>query len=380
MPGPRRILIFQNRFRIGGQERQTVLNVRSMDRARFEPVVAVLHLDGDHLQDLEVAGVRPVVFDVGGRMIRPNTAWQLARIVRFVHAERIAVIHAQDVYTNVLGALAARLARVPMIVTRVDLGHHLEGYRRPLLQAASRVADRVLVNALCIRDLAVREGVEADRVAVVRNGVDLEELDREARRAPEHPAPEPGAVVCIANMHHPVKGQSDLLMAMREVLRARPDARLVLVGEGVRRPLLERLARRLGIADRCHFLGHRLDAPALLARAVAGVSASYAEGISNAILESMAMRLPVVATRVGGTPEVVREGQNGFLVPPGAPAALARRLLDLLRDPALRRRMGERGRRIVEEEFGLAQMRLSYDALYHDLTEDPTPRIVAGVG
>ncbi|GAO02352.1 glycosyltransferase [Anaeromyxobacter sp. PSR-1] len=380
MPGPRRILIFQNRFRIGGQERQTVLNVRSMDRARFEPVVAVLHLDGDHLQDLEVAGVRPVVFDVGGRMIRPNTAWQLARIVRFVRAERIAVIHAQDVYTNVLGALAARLARVPMIVTRVDLGHHLEGYRRPLLQAASRVADRVLVNALCIRDLAVREGVEADRVAVVRNGVDLEELDREARRAPEHPAPEPGAVVCIANMHHPVKGQSDLLMAMREVLRARPDARLVLVGEGVRRPLLERLARRLGIADRCHFLGHRLDAPALLARAVAGVSASYAEGISNAILESMAMRLPVVATRVGGTPEVVREGQNGFLVPPGAPAALARRLLDLLRDPALRRRMGERGRRIVEEEFGLAQMRLSYDALYHDLTEDPTPRIVAGVG
>lgn len=380
MPGPRRILIFQNRFRIGGQERQTVLNVRSMDRGRFEPVVAVLHLDGDHLQDLEVAGVRPVVFDVGGRMIRPNTAWQLARIVRFVRAERIAVIHAQDVYTNVLGVLAARLARVPVVVTRVDLGHHLEGYRRPLLQAASRVADRVLVNALCIRDLAVREGVEADRVAVVRNGVDLEDLDREARRAPEHPAPEPGAVVCIANMHHPVKGQSDLLVAMREVLRTRPDARLVLVGEGVRRPLLERLARRLGIADRCHFLGHRLDAPALLARAVAGVSASYAEGISNAILETMAMRLPVVATRVGGTPEVVREGQNGYLVPPGAPAALARRLLDLLRDPALRRRMGERGRRIVEEEFGLAQMRLSYDALYQDLTQDPSPRIVAGLG
>ncbi|ABC82409.1 glycosyltransferase [Anaeromyxobacter dehalogenans] len=380
MPGPRRILIFQNRFRIGGQERQTVLNVRSMDRARFDPVVAVLHLDGDHLQDLEDAGVRPVVFDVGGRMIRPNTAWQLARIVRFVRAERIAVIHAQDVYTNVLGTLAARLARVPVIVTRVDLGHHLEGYRRPLLQAASRVADRVLVNALCIRDLAVREGVEADRVAVVRNGVDLEALDREARRAPEHPVPEPGAVVCIANMHHPVKGQSDLLMAMREVLRTRPDARLVLVGEGLRRPLLERLARRLGISDRCHFLGHRLDAPALLARAAAGVSASHAEGISNAILESMAMRLPVVATRVGGTPEVVREGQNGFLVPPGAPAALARRLLDLLRDPALRRRMGERGRRIVEEEFGLAQMRLSYDALYHDLTEDPSPRIVAGLG
>lgn len=371
-------MVFQNRFRLGGQERQTVLNVRSMDRSRFEPVVAVLHLDGDHLEDLEAAGVRPVVFDIGGRMIRPNTAWQLARIVRFVRSERIAAIHAQDVYTNVLGVLAARLARVPVIVTRVDLGHHLVGYRRPLLEVASRRADRVLVNALCIRDLAMREGVEADRVAVVRNGVDLEDLDREARRPPEHPVPEPGAFVCIANMHHPVKGQADLLVAMREVLRTRPEAALVLIGEGVRRPLLERQARRLGIADRCHFLGHRRDAPALLASAVAGVSASHAEGISNAILEAMAMRLPVVATRVGGTPEIVRDGQDGLLVPPGAPAAMARGMLALLRDPALRRRMGERGRRIVEEEFGLAQMRLSYDALYQDLTEDPTPRIAYG--
>ncbi len=373
MSPPRKILIFQNRFRTGGQERQTVLNVRSMDPARFRPVVAVLHLDGEHLEDLEAAGVRPVVFDVGRRMLRPNTAWQVARLARLVRAEGIRVIHCQDVYTNVLGTLVAALARVPVIVTRVDLQHHLLGYRRPLLEAVSRRADRVLVNALCIRDLAVSQGVAADRIAVVRNGVDLEELDRAALRAPEAPAPEPGALVCVANMHHPVKGQTDLLMAMREVLRRRPDARLVLVGDGERRPLLERLARRLGIAGRCHFLGHRRDGPAILARAAAGVSASHAEGISNAILEAMALRLPVVATAVGGTPEIVRDGQDGFLVPPGAPAALARRMLDLLGDAALRRRMGERGRRIVEREFGLDQMRTSYDALYQELAADPAP-------
>ncbi len=378
MSPPRKVLVFQNRFRIGGQERQTVLNVRSMDPTRFRPVVAVLHLDGEHLEDLEAAGVRPVVFDIGRRMLRPNTAWQVARIVRFVQAEGIRVIHCQDMYTNVLGTVVAGLARVPVIVTRVDLGHHLVGYRRPLLELASRRAERVLVNALCIRDLAVSQGVEADRIAVVRNGVDVDELDREARRAPDAPAPEPGAFVCIANMHHPVKGQSDLLVAMREVARQRPEARLVLVGDGIRRPLLERQARQLGIADRCHFLGHRRDGPAILARAAAGVSASYAEGISNAILESMAARLPMVATAVGGTPEIVREGHDGFLVPPGAPAALARRMLDLLGDPALRRRMGQRGRQIVEREFSLAQMRTSYDALYQALTADPAPPIAAG--
>jgi glycosyltransferase involved in cell wall biosynthesis len=375
---PVRVLVFQNRFRIGGQERQTVLHLRTVDRSRYEVIVAALHRDGEHLADLDAAGVRPVVFDVGNRMLRPNTAWQVARIVRFIRAERIRVVHAQDVYTNVLGTLAARLAGVPAIVTRVDLGHHLAGYRRPLLGVASRVADRVLVNALCIRDLAIREGVEPDRVVVVRNGVDLAELDRSARRAPDAPAPEPGGVVCIANMHHPVKGQTDLLVAMAEVLRVRPHAHLTLVGDGVRRPGLERQARQLGIAERCHFLGHRRDAPSILARAAVGVSASYAEGISNAILEAMATRLPVVATAVGGSPELVRDGQDGFLVPPGAPAALARRIVDLLRDGPLRRRMGERGRRIVEREFGIDQMRLSYDALYRGLTATRAPRIVYG--
>jgi glycosyltransferase involved in cell wall biosynthesis len=179
-------------------------------------------------------------------------------------------------------------------------------------------------------------------------------------------------------MHHPVKGQIDLLLAMKEVLRARPEARLVLVGDGVRRPHLERCARQLGIADRCHFLGHRRDGGAILARAALSVSSSHAEGISNAILEAMASRRPVVATAVGGSPEIVREGVSGFLVPPGAPAALARRIVDLLADPGLRARLGEEGRAIVLREFSIAQMRTSYDALYEELIGLDVPRVMYG--
>jgi glycosyltransferase involved in cell wall biosynthesis len=349
-----------------------------MDRSRFVPVVACLHLEGEHLDDLAEAGIRPLVFDVGNRMIRPSTAWQVARMVQRIRAERIAIVHAQDLYTDVLGTLAARVAGVPAIVTRVDLAHDVLGYRRPLLTLASRLADRVLVNAMCIRDIAIRDGVEPDRIAVVRNGVDLEEMDALARQSPEDPAPEPGGIVCIANMHHPVKGQTELLAAMREVLRERPDAHLVLVGDGVRRPHLERMARVLGIAGYCHFLGHRRDGPAILARAAVSVSASHAEGISNAILEGMATRRPTVATAVGGSVELVREGQNGFLVPPGAPAALAGRIVDVLRSPEAARRMGERGREIVAREFSLAQMRAAYAALYDELTEASVPRVRAG--
>lgn len=377
---PARILVFQNRFLIGGQERQTVLNVRTMDRRRFVPVVACLHLEGEQLEDLAAAGVRPVVFDIGRRMLRPRTALQIARLARFIRTERIALVHAQDIYTNALGLLAARVAGVPVITTRVDLGHHVVGYRKPLTRLTCRASDRVLVNALCIRDLLVREGVEPDRVAVVRNGVDLEALDREAREPPVSTPPPGSWIACVANMHHPVKGQTDLLVAFRELVRTRPDARLLLVGGGVRQGILEKLARELGVADRVHFLGFRRDVPALLARATLSVSPSHAEGLSNAILEAMASRLPVVATAVGGTPELVRDGVNGLLVPPGSPGALARRMSEALADGSRGRRMGERGRRIVEREFDLAQMRLGYDALYDELAAFKVPRLVAGMG
>jgi L-malate glycosyltransferase len=378
--GPAKILIFQNRFLIGGQERQTVLNVETIDRSRFTPVVACLHVEGEFLEDLARLGIRPHLVDVGRKMLRPNTALQIMRLGRFIRAEGIALVHAQDIYTNVLGTLAARLAGVPSVVTRVDLGHHITGYRRPLVKLAGLRADRVLVNALCIRDLVVREGVEPDRVVVVRNGVDVTALESTAREAADPGLPPGRIVTCVANMHHPVKGQGDLLVAMREVLREAPDARLAFIGDGVRRPLLERLARQLGIADRCHFLGFRRDGAAILARATLSVSPSYAEGISNAILEAMALRLPVVATAVGGSPELVRDGQNGFLVPPGAPGALARRILDVLEARDERRRMGEAGRRIVDREFSIRQMRLGYDSMWDDLAGLALPRLMAGMG
>ncbi len=168
----------------------------------------------------------------------------------------------------------------------------------------------------------------------------------------------------VANMNHPVKGQQDVLVAMRNVLRDLPEAQLLLVGEGVRRPALERAARELGLGASCAFLGHRLDVPALLRRVQCAISASYAEGISNAILEAMAARLPVVATAVGGTPEIIRDGLNGFLVAAGAPAHLASRLRVALRDRALAARLGEEARQAVEREFGVEQMRHAYEHLY----------------
>lgn len=370
-PGaPVKVLVFQNRFLLGGQERQTVAHLRTMDRARWQPMVACLHFEGEHLEDLEAIGVVPESLDVR-KIVRPQTAWRVMQLARRIQRERIALVHAQDFYTNVLGTLAARLAGVPAIVTRVDLRHNLGAAKRAALTAVSRVATRVLVNALCIREMCLGEGVPTDRVVVVRNGVDLEAFDAEQAKAPREPVPDATrpTIVNVANMHHPVKGQEDLIVAFREVRSAVPGAQLVLVGDGVRRPGLERLVRELGLTADVRFLGHRLDVPSLLARASVVASASYAEGISNAVLEGMASRLPVVATVAGGNPELVREGLTGRLVPPAAPAQLAARLLDVLRDREGARRMGQAGRLVVEREFSVEQMRLSYDALYRSCLE-----------
>ncbi len=374
-PAPVRVLIIQNRFRLGGQEGQTLLHLSSVDWSSWEPVVVCLQREGEYLAavedlaDLESLDVR--------KMARLGTLWSVAKLARRIRAERIALVHAQDFYSNVLGFLAARLAGVPNIVTRVDLGHVFNPVQRAALTAVSRASTRVLVNALAIRDQCISEGVHPDRIAVVRNGVDLTAFDAAATRSPVPPVPalDHPAVVSVANMHHPVKGQVDLLEAMREVVRAVPDARLVLVGDGVRRPMLEALAKDLRLEDHCAFLGHRRDVPAILARAAVAVSASHAEGISNAILEAMAARKPVVATAVGGSPELVRDGVNGRLVPPGAPAQLAGRLRELLQNRGTARRLGEAGRELVEREFGLDAMRLSYDALYRGVVAESEGRL-----
>ncbi|BDG08186.1 glycosyltransferase [Anaeromyxobacter paludicola] len=368
MTGPRKVLVFQNRFLYGGQERQTLLHLRTLDRRRWEPLVACFKAEGEHLAELRALEV-PVVEIPIRSLASAGTALEIRRLAARIRRERIALVHAQDFFTNVVGTFAARLAGVPSVVTRVDLAHALDPVRYQLLRAASHLATRVLVNALCIRDLCLRDGVDPSKLVVLRNGLDLAAFDAAAAAPPGPGAPEPGGplVVNVANMHHPVKGQPDLLQAMRLVLRELPEARLALIGGGARRPALEAQAARLGIAGRVSFLGHRADVPALVARSAVVVSASYAEGISNAVLEGMAARRAVVATAVGGTPELVRDGVTGWLAPPGAPAALAARIRGALRDPIAARRVGQAARRLVAAEFGVEEMRAAYDALYESL-------------
>ncbi len=367
---PTPILQLVNILGIGGAEGQFVERVRTIDPRKWRPIVACLKKTGPHLGELERAGIDPVEVPLAASLAHPRTALAVAELAGWMRREGVKLVHAQDFYTNLLAVPAARLAGAKVIVSRLDLAHWHGPRRRKALALATRLADCVQVNAHAIaRQLVAEERLDAARIRYVGNGLDLARFD--ARRTRD-PAPSlgvpPGAfvVTVVANLH-PVKGQEDALAAVATLSSKLPDLHLVLVGDGDRRAPLEERARALGIADRVRFLGHRADVPAVLAASHVQLSTSYAEGLSNSIIEGMASRLPVIATAVGGSPELVADGERGLLVPPRSPLALARAIERLATDEGLRRRLGEAARAWVEAELELGANARAFDRLYEDV-------------
>jgi glycosyltransferase involved in cell wall biosynthesis len=369
--GPERVLIAHlvNCLGIGGTERQLVEQLRLLDRDVFAADLSCLLKVGELLADVRALGLEPAEFNLRGTLLQPNTVWQIAKLGRRLREKRARLLQAHDFYSNVIGAAAARMAGIPCIVSRRDTGAWIDWKRERLLAGITRRAPFVLCNAYAIRDQLVHdEGVDPAKIAVVHNGLDVPGFDREASAMPAGTLPFESArgpvIAVVANMKLAVKGHVDVLRAASAVVRAVPGCRFLLVGDGALRSTLEREAANLGISHAVVFTGRRRDVPALLRRCQIAVSASHAEGLPNAVMEGMAARLPVVATAVGGTIELVRDGRTGFLVRRGDPVGLAQRILELVRDPALARRFGEAGRRRIEEEFSSARMGERMNALY----------------
>jgi len=371
MPEPRAILHVVNCLNVGGTERQMFELIRRLDRRRWRLLMATLKPGGELEPHLRALGVEPLVLDLGGSLTRPQAALSVARLAAFCRRERVRIVHAHDFYSNVIGVTAAQLARARSIASRRDLGHWLGAPQRRALWLALRLADRVIANAQAVGRVATRdEAVPPWKLRVVPNGIDVARFDELARPDPLLPAT--GSlprVAMVASMHVPDKGHADLLEAAA-LLRARGlAAQWLLVSDGDLRPSLERRARELGL-DEVWFLGRRDDVPAIWSRVDLAVHASWSEGFPNAVLEAMCAARPVVATRVGGTPEVMLDGETGLLVEPRAPAALAEAIGQLLSAPELRRAMGHRGRARVAARYSLDRMAASIDEIYDELAED----------
>lgn len=363
---------------IGGGEMQMVDLLRRIDRDKFRPIVGCLRKEGPLLSALEQIEIPVREIPVRGALYYPHSIREMIRLSFFLRKEKVKILHTQDLYSHLVGVPAAILASVPIVITnRLDLGHTMDRWHRWALRALSPFITKLMANSEGVRRMLITaEKTSPEKIEVIYNGVDLERFDRGAeiqarravRREPLYPDfhPEDRLIGVLANLS-PIKGHAVLLEAAVRIIAYCPKAKLIFIGREDCRPALEARARALSIDKRVVFLGSRQDVPRVLSCLEISVLPSLAEGFSNAILESMAAGLPMVATDVGGNREAIVEGETGFLVPPKDPDALADRILRLLEDRTLAEKFGKAGRRRIEEFFTLDRMVSETERFYEEL-------------
>ena len=344
-----------------------------LDRERFTPRVLCLLEGGPVADTLRESGVPVEVLGLGA-LYGPRGLAGLPSLARRLRAGAVDVLHTYLVSANVYGTLAGRWGGVgAVITTRRDTGFS-RNWRLRLIEewVVNRRVDRVVAVGPTVADAARAErGLDPARVVTIENGVDAaalnpEHQDREGARREWGLGPADTAVGVLAHLV-PVKGHADFLEAAARIAPRAPRARFFLIGDGAIRAALEAQAAILGIADRVVFAGARRDVARLLAMLDIVVVPSHTEGLSNALLEAMAMARPVVATAVGGNVDVIHDGQDGRLVPPRSPESLAAVLLDLIADRPSAEALGRAARRLMTEHFGLERMVARYEDLYASL-------------
>jgi glycosyltransferase involved in cell wall biosynthesis len=332
----------------------------------------------------DARAVEVVQIDELGREISPlRDLVATVRLARLIRREQPDILHTHTAKAGTVGRVAALLAgrRGPPVVVHTFHGHVLRGYFGPLRSWFFRQLERWLARhttALIavspqVRDDLVALGVApAERFVVVRLGVELEERvageqnGRAESRRYLGIGPERFAVGWIGRMTA-VKRTDDVLVAFKQLREDGVDAVLCLVGDGPDRPQLEQRAHELGVIRDTLFLGYQDDVAPFYAAFDALILPSSNEGTPVSAIEALAAGRPVVATRVGGVPDVVQEGEDGFLVEPGATDDLAERLGRLAREPELRERMGRAGRERVLPRYAVERLVDDVDRLYRSL-------------
>jgi sugar transferase (PEP-CTERM/EpsH1 system associated) len=362
---------------VGGAEQLLVNTVECTNRERFEPLVVALYAGNTRLADrIRAQGVAVVCLGMTAKW-RVDGLWRFFRLLR---RERPAILHGWLFHAIVVARIIGRIAGVPIVVSarhNVNIGGSA---RERVNRWTNWLDDRTIAVSESIRQVEVTRGrSSAERVVTILNGVPRMAFPprAEARRRlrAEFDLPAQAVVLGTVARLHKQKGHAVLARAVQQLVERFPLVHCVWVGDGEEKGRLETLVGKLGISAHVRFAGSRSDVPDLLAGMDLFVLPSHWEGMPVAILEAMAAGLPVVATAVGGTPEVVEDETTGLLPPPRDPVALAEAISRLLRDPERARRMGEAGRKRVETEFSMDANVRRVEALYEQLLRDKQLRV-----
>lgn len=360
------VLILIDHLERAGAETVAVRIAAGLARSsRYAPLLCATRSGGPLEEILRESAVEYFIL---GRS-RSFDILKFAPLVRTIRERKIALIHAHKMGSNIWGNAVGRIAGRPAVIAHVH-GQRHSPRERAVQRMITALSDRVV--AVSEYERAALVGNRSDlaaKIIAVHNGID-------ARAVPSAPAarvkaalglPENGRIVGIVAGLRPEKSVETFLRAAREVSKAAPDARFLVVGGGAGMEPLVATAASLGIAERCRFTGSRPDAFEIASIFDVAVLSSKREGLPMALLEHMALSKPVVATRVGGVPEAVENGVNGFLVPPLDHIAMADAIGRLLRDARLAAAMGAAGRRLCVEKFSMESMLARIIGVYDEV-------------
>jgi glycosyltransferase involved in cell wall biosynthesis len=386
-PEPIKVLRLIARLNVGGPALHVAyLSAGLADRGYDTMLVAGMVGSGEESMAFvaEKRGVRIETLNDLHREIAPlRDLRTILRLSRLIRRERPTILHTHTAKAGAVGRIAALLAgdaRPPVIVHTFH-GHVLQGYFNPVLTAAFRVLEQMLARVTTalvavspeVRDDLVALGVApASKFVVVRLGIELDERvsgGEEERRATRRllGIPPDAFVVGWIGRMTAVKRTEDIARTLQALVRRGVDAYLCLVGDGPDRARLERRMHELGVAKRCLSVGYQENVARFYDAMDALLLTSVNEGTPVSVIEALAAGRPVVATRVGGVSDVVRNGVDGFLVEVGDVESLAARLAELAGDPELRARMGNAGRAHVIERYAVERLVDDVDRLYRSL-------------
>ncbi len=354
--------------RAAGAEMVLLEAASRLNPKRFQVFAGLLTPDREHLLPPHLT---PINFNLPGL-----NGWVWLRF--FAHLcwvlwrYKIQVIHTNSYVPGNYARLAAALLRVPVTVDHWHGFTRFNRKRRIICRLLGRFTDLSLTVSQGVKDYLIEIcGLNPAKVRVLPNGVDLARLGQHrprtvVRRELGLSATTP-LVGLLARLDHWGKGHREFFTALAGLKERYPVEALV-IGGGRREEEMRQLAVEMGLTGRVHFLGQRQDIPDLLAALDIFVLPSHSEGVSLALLEAMAAGLPVIAAAVGGLPEVVTDGENGLLIPPKNPEALAAALARVLAEPDLARQLGEAARRQVEEKFSLDRLGREINEIYAELS------------
>ena len=362
---PIRVCFVIDRLGIAGTETQLLTLICNLNRAVIRPFLCLLDGNDEQSQTLAPRDCPTVRLGVHS-LHRPTTIRAAGRFIRFLRKHRIEIVQTHFADSTYFAAPVAKLAGVRHVLrTRRDLGYWVRPVDRLVARFCNRMTTAVVTNCeACRRAVMEQEGASAESVVVIPNGIDLGGFGSIAPytpRADRHVR----WVGMVANLR-PVKGPDVFIRAAAEIAQSHPNVTFQIAGTGDTESAWQ-LARECGIDDRLQLLGTVRDIPAYLAQLDIAVLPSHSEGLSNALLEYMAAGRPIVATAVGGNVEAIQHEENGLLVPPSNPMAIAEAVNRLFREEAFAAALAAAAQSAARERYSLETMVQRHEGLYRDI-------------